>query len=285
MSLGLNLEVGKVYHQSSDARMIIAQEIDNQYYTMTNLIKGDYSFKVLSASKGLYRAEVRYGFVEVDFELPNGRVVFSSRKDDKDDIFSLILSRMVSIPFEVSIDRMGKVLEISGLDRLLDSMIDQFTDMSAEERSNLKTQFMSSFGPDNFKGSFEMLTAIYPEKRVKVGDAWPVSTRLSGPLSASMDGTCMLSSADEEQIVLSGKSAFSSMTNNDPNGNITAKNLRGTMNSEFQLDRKSGWITSASIKQEFEADAILRNNPSYPDGITIPMACSSEMRVSGQVMK
>ncbi len=285
VSLGLNLEVGKEYYQSSDARMIIAQEIENQYYTMTNLVKGDYTFKVLSESKGVYEADVSYGFLEVNLELSGRRMVFSSLKADKDDIFSLILSRMVGVPFRVRIDRMGKVLEIIGLDRLADSMTDQFSELPEEELSKLKTQVQSAFGADSFKGSFEMLTAIYPEKRVKMGDVWPISTKLSGPLSASMDGICTLSSADGDKVILSGRSTFNSMTNNDPNSNITAQNLRGTMNSEFQLDRKSGWIASATIKQEFEAETIIRNNPMFPDGITIPMACSSEMRVSGHLKK
>jgi len=282
IDLGLKLEIGKEYFQSTETKMIIAQEIENRYYVMTNHLRGDVTFKVKSVSDNTYSTEVRYGFLEMDMELPTGRITFSSRKQDTTDVFSLILSKMVGFPFYVKISKQGKVVAFSGVDRLIDSLLVQLKETYPIDQGVLRTQLMSSYGEESFKGNFEMVTAIYPDKPVRIGDSWQVSTKLVGQLSAQLNCTYTLAPSANNKVHITGNANISSIKSDNESASFQSNNLRGKMSSEFQVDERSGWISSAKILQEFEGDMFVKENATYPNGITIPMACSSEIKIVGE---
>jgi hypothetical protein len=276
--LALNLEVGKEYIQKSNAKMTITQNFNGMPIEIGMNIKGDYVFKVIGAENNQYDMEVKYRAVEMEMESAQGKSSFSSNKASDQDIMSTMLSRMIDKPFKMIMGQNGKVIEIKGIDNLFGGMFEGF-DITQQQKDQILAQLKQSYGAKAFKGSFEQITAIYPEGKVKLGKKWTTETNIEAGMSVHVTTNFELKAANTEYFLLHGEGDLSS----NPNSPFVKQNgmdmkilLDGNLTSDIKIDRKTGWIMDATIVQNLSGNTELKASEQMPEGMSIPMTIKSK---------
>jgi hypothetical protein len=280
VEIKLNLELGKVYPQLMYSKAIVMQEINGQKINMDITLNGKLTYRVKSISKKDYQMEVEYKSLSMSMALPQGSANFDSEKKDKSDVFSTFLGEMVNKPFEITMTKIGKITDVKNIEFLIEDVLSHFTELPAEQLAQLKAQFLKSFGEDAFKASFESLSAIYPSKSVDKGESWEIKTKLESGMTADVISTYTLSAINANSHVIKGRSIITS-ANRDTyvpiNGMPTRYDLSGSMSSEIELDKITGWVIEAKINQEIQGDVYIKKNSKLPDGLIIPMVMKSTL--------
>ena len=278
--LGLNLELGKEYRQLTDSKATIIQDINGQKMDMVMTIVGSMSYLVKNVIEGDYEMEVKYESLSMSMQLPQGTMEFSSEKNDEQDIFSTILAEMKNKPFQIKMTKSGKIKEVRDIELLFESAFGKFSQIPENQMAQIKTQWMKSYGEEAFKGNIEMVTAIYPDKPVNKGDSWVIKTKLESGMSADLTATYSYAENNSDYYLIVGDSKIATIDKDayvESNGMPMKYDLTGNMSSEIKVDKVSGWIIEAKIKQDIQGDVYIKGNPQMPEGMKIPMVMKNDM--------
>lgn len=284
-NLSLNLEEGKEYKQVSDSKSIITQDINGQQVKMIMTIKGKMLYKVISVNPSDYSMDVKYESLSMTMDMPQAKMEFSSEKNDKMDIFSTLLSKMVGKSFYVKIAKNGKVIEVKNIESMFESLLENYTDIPDSKLEQLKAQLNKAYGAEAFKGNIEMVTAIFPDNPVNKGDKWTIKTNLESGMSGIVTTEYELANLNSDYFMISGKSVIETEDKDayvESNGMPMKYDMDGSMISEIKVDRETGWIIEANINQEIKGDAYIKENPQIPNGMKIPMIMKNEMEITNE---
>ncbi len=283
--LSLNLEQDKTYKQVTHSNATINQDVYGMKMNIEITMEGSMSFLVKDVTKEGYDMELRYDWMNMTMVLPQATMEFSSEKNDESDLFSSILGKMKEIPLKMKMDHLGKVSGLEDVESLWDSVINQFSQFPLEQRQQVKSQLMNSYGNKAITGSIETITAIFPEKPVKKGAQWNILTNLEAGMSSTLSTTFTFQ-GNEAGFALIGGQGTMETTDKDAyietNGMMMKYDLSGTSTSQFKIDQKSGWIQEATIEQNIGGDAFIKESDQIPEGMTIPMNIRSETRITGE---
>lgn len=282
--LTLNLEEGKEYIQKMTSKATIKQQVGGQNMNMSMAIGGDMSYLVESVNAVDFDLSVAYKSMTMTMNVPQGPMEFSSENASEDDIMSLILAGMTNRRFQVKMTKYGTVQQVKELDKLFESAFAGLPDLSEEQLGQLKNQILKAYGEEAFRGSIEMITAIYPRDKVKIGDDWVVRTKLTSGMSADVTTKYTLVEKTKEHYILTGQAKIFSVDTDEyieTNGMQVKVILNGTMESDIKIDRVSGWIVEAKIIQEMSGNSYIKPSPQLPDGLAVPMEMESDMMFTG----
>lgn len=281
--LELKLNKGEVYTQKISSKISVLQTINDQQVNMNMSINAKMTYEVTDIQNSVYDMEVQYASLIMKMSLPNGEMEFSSEKNDATDIFSTILGSMKNKSFFVKMTKTGKVNEVKNIDVVFSNMFDKFPQLSEAQKQQIKGQLMQAYGEKAFKGNIEMCSAIFSDTPVSEGDKWNINTQLESGMSANMETVYELKEIGDSYCNITGNSKIATADKDayiETNGMPLKYDLVGTMTSEIKIDKKSGWIMNAAIKQSIKGTAYIKDNPQIPGGMAIPMTMNSEMTIS-----
>ena len=285
VDLEFHLEKGKVYKQVYDSKTTVNQNLNGQEINMTITIKGKMSYKVLSVNPNDYDLEVKYNEVSMIIDSPQGKIEFSSEKNDKNDIFSAVLSKLTNGVFNVKMTKKGKILEVKNIDNLFDALFKNFEDIPKYKIKQVKAQLTKAYGAKAFKGNMEMVTAIFPDKPVSIGDKWTIKTNLESGMAASVTTEYSLTDLSAGYAVIKGNAVIKTEDKDayiQTNGMPMKYDLKGTTTSEMKIDRNTGWLIKANTTQEIKGNAYIKGNSQLPEGMKIPMTMKTEGSYRGE---
>ena len=127
----------------------------------------------------------------------------------------------------------------------------------------IKAQIMNAYGEKAFKGNIEMSSAIFPDKRVRKGDKWTITTNLESGMSAVMTSEYTLADVTPTYSLIKGESVIETANKESytkANGRPVRYNLKGSMISEIKVDPASGWTMEAKIDQDIRGDVYMKEN-------------------------
>lgn len=283
--LSLNLKEGKEYRQVTNSKATIIQDINGQKMNMVMSIKGGMSYKVVTVNPSDYDLEVKYERLSMIMELPQGKMEFSSDKNNEQDIFSTLLSKMIGNTFNVKMAKNGKILEVKNIESRIESLFEDFTHIPENQLAQLKAQMTKAYGAEAFKGNIEMATAIFPDNPVNKGDKWTIKTNLESGMAALMTTEYEFSDLGSDFVLIKGNSVIETEDKDayiESNGMPMKYDMTGSMISDIKVDKETGWIIEANIKQEIKGDAFIKENPQMPNGMKIPMTMINEMTINEQ---
>ncbi|HNP19952.1 MAG TPA: DUF6263 family protein [Fulvivirga sp.] len=276
----LRLEKDVEYIQSTNSESTIIQEINGQKMNIVMTINGTMSYLVKAINDDSFDMDVAYKSLSMSMQLPQGKMEFSSEKKDEGDIFSLILSEMKNKEFQVKMTKYGKITEIRNIEKLFESAFSILPEIPEAQLSQIKTQLLKAYGKEAYKGNIEMITAIYPNKKVAKGDEWVINTKLESGMSANMTTTYKFLDSTKEHYLIVGESKIETADKDayiESNGMPMKFDLTGFMTSNIKIDKTSGWIVVAKIDQDIQGDTYIKENPQMPNGMKIPMIMKSKM--------
>jgi hypothetical protein len=281
--LSLKLENGKEYKQITNSIATIIQEVNGQKMNMIMTINGIVTFLVKASDENGYEMDTKFEKLSMSMRMPQLTLEFSSEKNDENDIFSKILGSMKNKTFEVTMSKTGKITEVKNVEALWETAINQFDFFSEMQKEQMKVQIMNAYGAEALKGNIEMVTAIYPDKPVNKGDNWTIYTKLESGMSAKMSTFYEYSDLTADYALIRGDSTIETEDKDayiESNGMPMKYDLKGSMQSEIKVDRKTGWIIEAKINQEIKGDAYIKENPQVPNGMKIPMTMIHETLIT-----
>ncbi len=281
--LSLKLVNGNVYRQITNSKVTISQEVNGQTMDMVMKINGTMTFHVKAIDENGFHMDTKFEKLSMSMQMPQATMEFDSEKKDENDVFSNILGAVIDKTFEVTMTKTGKVTEVKNVEALWETAIDQFDQLSDMQREQIKAQIMQAYGAAALKGSIEMVTAIYPDQPVSIGEKWAINTKLESGMSAIMNTDYELVDLAADYTLIRGNSTIKTADKDayvEANGMPMKYDLAGSMKSEIKVDKNTGWIMEANINQEINGDAYIKENPQIPDGMKIPMAMTTEMVVT-----
>lgn len=284
-AIHLKLKKGETYKQSTKAVSIVEQQVMGMDMEVKMIISGNMSYKVISVTEEGYEMEVSYNSLSLNMSMPQGTTAYDSEDETDEEPYAKALRAMKNKPFQVSLSKYGEVREVRNLDAMFDDVIRQFGDLPAADQEQIKTQLMNSYGEKSFKGSIEMLTSIYPRKKVAVGDEWGTAITLETGFSIDIKSSFTLEEIAADYYVIKGESEIETALKDElveVNGMKMQYDLSGKMDANIKVDKNTGWIMDAVFIQQISGEAKIQDSAQMPGGITIPMKINNESTYSDQ---
>ncbi|MTI20043.1 hypothetical protein E1176_03325 [Fulvivirga sp. RKSG066] len=281
--LGLTLKQGETYNQVMQSDISIVQDFGGQSMEINMKISGNMAFEVAAVENDSYQLKTVFKSLNMAMKMPQGTTEFSSENPTEGDVFSSMLAAIKDQPFDVVMKKNGKVTSVKKLDEMWGKTVDQFEELPAMQKQQIKEQLMKAYGEEAMIGNMEMVTAIYPEGKVKIGDTWTVSTNLEAGMAAKLITEYELVSVSGDKITLKGTGNIATEDKDayvETNGMKMKYDMSGTMNSDIEVDKNSGWIIEADIVQKIDGDATIKANAQMPNDMQIPMKLNTTMKVT-----
>lgn len=283
VNLSLKLQKGEDYKQTTQAQSLVSQEIMGMKMDITMSIAGTMNYRVKAVNGSVYELDVTYEHMSVSMDMPQGKMDYDSESGT--DAFSKVLAAMKNKPFQVKMNKNGKVLEVKNVETLFESAFAKIPEVSETQKRSIMSQLKQAYGEAAFKGNIEMITAIFPDKPVAKGEQWNVATKLESSFPVNLSTTYTYQEEGGDYYKIAGESVVKSEekgTYVEVSGMSIKYDLEGTMASDIVIDKKSGWIREAKIKQHIEGAGTPKSNGMLPEGFQIPIIVENEIQITGE---
>lgn len=281
----MNLKVGERYGQASESNIAINQMVNGQPLDIGMVVSGGMTFLVLSANDEEFQLEMMYEHLSMKIDHPQGTMEFDSEKANGDDIMSTLLEGITMKPIGIVMTRAGIVSEVSDMDSIWANVFAEFSKVPEEQLSLAKGQINEAYGSEALKANIEMVTAIFPDHKVRVGDEWTVQTTMESGMTVNVSTTYKLEEIQADSYVITGDSKLETADTEaivDANGMSMKYDLSGVLLSRISLNKESGWIIEGHSNQDIEGNAHVQASPTMPMAMTIPMTMKNETVITGK---
>lgn len=281
INLQLKLKEGETYSQVQTSKLIIDQTINGQNVETEMTINGKTSYHVNELKGSVYSMDISFDSLSLEMKSAQGSVQFSSESENP-EIMGRVLKALIHQPISARMTWHGKFLEVRS-NTIIEKVVNQFQELNEAQRTQIKQQLEQAWGEEPFKASFEMLSAVYPNENVKVGDKWPISSQLKSTVLLNVDAVYTFTKSSGEGNAIHGDikllPADSSVTA-VINGMPIVYNLSGTISSDIVLDKQTSWISKANLNQTISGTATIKDNEQVPGGLVIPMTLKTQTILS-----
>jgi hypothetical protein len=254
----------------------ISQQFMGQSMTFDIDVRVELSTLVKEKNEEGYELEVRYTRVSTRATYPGGEMVLSS--DDARSSGERALASVVDKPIQVKMDARGKVMEVTGLDALLDAL--------AETNPESIQQIKSSFGEQALQQNFQSGMMMLPDYPVAKGESWTRVQEVNVMIPTKVANTYTFLGSEKGTWKIGCNSVIKmDGAATEANGMQMENNLGGTLAGEFAIDQKTGWVKTGSLTMSLNGENVLKANDRLPMDVKIPMEIESKTIVSGEIKK
>ena len=261
VEIKLNLEKGKEYTQSNTTTVTTKISFpDGNRMDMPVTIVGMMSFIVESESDTAYLVEGRYKKLSMTMKMPQGySMTFDS--ESADDLMSKSFKGIVNNPFRVILLKNGRVFSVD-MTAFWEKLDSALAELPFEQKEQIVEQTKQAYGEKAFKGSLEQAFAFLPEKPVDKGEKWQTKIELNANFPATMDSEYKLEKITKDYLTITGTSNISTnglqnAITESSSGELMKYDLTGTATSTIKIDRNTGWIIEATVKQTLKGKSII----------------------------
>lgn len=275
--LKFNLEENQDYWQSNSSTMYVTQKINGRNSKSKVVIDGLIKFHVNKLEDSVY--DIDADFESLSFKLASDVLSMNySSEDNSDEILSKVYKAMTKQPFTVKMTEKGKIKSMD-ISKVFEHSMEQFSSLSDGQKQIIMDQLKQIFGEKTFIANFEMITALFPNKPVKQGEKWLIRNRLQSIMNVDLSTIYQLKTVTDTSYIIDGECKIVSNPSNFSmfNGMPTKAILDGRMKYATVVDKRTGWITSASINQSFGGTIEIRDNEKIPGGMIIPTTYITEI--------
>ncbi|MEO9893120.1 DUF6263 family protein [Aurantibacter sp.] len=250
-TLEYNLKQGQMFMIKQEAEQMITQELDGASHVLTNLIDGLLQFKVVEINENGYAIELSFEDLNMTMNSSiQGEIMNVRAKEvSEDDMQSKMFNSLLGNPVNIILSKNGKIIEVSGGDKLVDNMVanagieDEFT------LNMMKKSLEKEFGSEALSNSYEQMTYIYSNDAVTIGDSW--QNEFAGKLNAK--NTWTLNELTNANASISGL-ADVIMKIEEP---ALTMNLTGSQSSTVITDITTGFIIKMTVEGESKGSSTM----------------------------
>lgn len=219
-------------------------------------IHGVYSMNVTAVEAGVRSVTTSYKKIHMNMSVMGMEIDIDSDKPQDNGetdpaknplgMMSKMITSIVDKPFVIKVNEEGKVLEVTGFDKIINDMIDA---MKVDEAIKAQTQasMKDQFSEQNIKDQFAQVFYIFPNKEIKVGDTWEKSYSTGGKMAANYTTTFTVKDIDGNNVALTTKTKIGSGS--------TGQEMDGTQSGNVLVDSKTGLMINAEFDQDISVKA------------------------------
>ncbi len=281
--LEMKLSKGQTYRHIMDMDMSIKQTVQGTEMDINMKMKCHVVYKIKEVVNSVYDIEASYEKLSMNMGMSGNEMSFDSDKKDDSHPIAAVLSGMVNKPFTMKMNNTGKIIEVKGIDSLFAGMFDKIPNLSEEQKEQFKTQFSQAYGEKTLKGNFDMTTSIFPSKAVTVGDTWHMHSKLESSMPLSIHTVYKLKSVSDSAYHITGESEMATTDNEkytEVSGMSMRYNMKGAMQIEIAVNKKTGWLMNGIVRQNFGGIAEIKDSPELPGGMSLPMKITMLMNIT-----
>lgn len=260
--LQYNLAVGTSFTVAQEAKQHITQDLQGTDQVIENTLTSEMHFKVVAVNDATITLEMTYKAMKMLMTSPSLGVIMKADTDEKDvlDTTSNMFKATLDIPVTITMEKSGKILDVTGGEKLIESMFKASNITELAQMEAARAQFEKQFGSSALSQSFEQMTYVLPAKKVAINETW--TTVFSGNLEAK--NTWKLVEYAPEVAKITG-TATTVMSTIDEN---VVMILNGTQTSNITLDPKTGLFQNIVVTSENSGNTqIAAANASIPTTI------------------
>jgi hypothetical protein len=280
--LRYNLETGKEYFQEVTTESKIQQHIIGMDMEINNTMVMVMGYKVLNKDGRYYDLEVRYVSMLMYMETPYGVNSLNSASEDESDPGSMMLAKLINVPFRMTMRDDGKVTEIKNLDALFNNMMEGVGDINDPEMMQLSAQLQQQFSEQAMKSQVESYAKIFPEDPVAVGDQWETTMEMVSVMPLKVNTVYQFMGENDGLYHIQGLSEIkSSDMPAEASGMNMTMDMGGNQTFSFLIDKSTGWISEATMIQDLAGD-VTAQNPMDGESFNFTMSISSNITIEGR---
>lgn len=268
VTLRLQLPEGTTYHQRTTQQQTIKQnvmgmqqEIESSFQQTSRSevteVRPDGAMVIeITTTRVRNRSSVGGMVMEYDSENPPANP----------DVMASMLEGMVGSTMTVVCSPSGQILEMSGFDAMMDDM---FRGAGGEMPPALREQMNSQFGEEAMRESMALLTDIYPERPISIGDSFTSTASLPSMMNMRVSTSYTLRAVENGLAILDVSGSMDTMQGSsmDMGGMSVELNLEGRQTGEMHLDLQNGLLMYMEMNQTASGNATITG----PQSMDIPM--------------
>jgi hypothetical protein len=251
--LKFNLEKGKGYDYEMVWDMntkVMGQETVisiGGLYSM-NIIDDDGKVKSVATSYKRLNMNMKVGGVEMDLDSDKAPEDNSETGKEKNPLAVMrkVISGITGKTFIIKVDEEGKVLEVTGFDKIINDMIDS-TGVDEDIRTQVMASMKGQFNEQSMKDQFAQIFTIFPNKEIKVGDSWEKTYNTGGKMPAKNITTYTVTDIDGDHVSMTSRTKIESNNNE--------MEIDGKQNGNIIVDSKTGLMINAEYTQDLKVKA------------------------------
>lgn len=277
--LSLSLKKGQSYYIESSTEQDIKSYITDTAQVIKQNFTIGYTFDVVNVDASEI-AEIKVTYSKVSFKQDGSMGVIEYNSDnppEEIDPLAKAYKMLYNKTFTMKMTAKGSITGIDGIEPMIDSMIVDLELSDEENNGKIIEGIKKQYGEESMISYFENILAIYPEKKVKVGEAWSKKFSVQNPYPMIYDNTWKLKDIKNGIAVIDTKTSIdtiSAKTVVEMGEFSIAYKIHGKQNGVIKVDTKTGMITESVTNQNIEGMFIMKRK-DIPDKIETPLNIQS----------
>jgi hypothetical protein len=266
LNLRFNLQPQTEYLYTIDMNQTNTQTVDGEEQRLKQQMILVIEFDVLKRdSDNITEVGLTYKRVKIDQDYGHQIVQFDS--DVPPEFLDPSMKGMAALPGTYLLVRYspkGKVVDIDGIDRMLDKMIAAMELPEKPEKEKIIANLRKQYGDDAIRQQIEQLTEFYPDKTVAVGDTWKNEIAMSSGFPMQIKSSYALQSRSDGI----GTITVSSTVSSNPQDRIEmgplsmAYDVKGTQSGKIQVEESTGLAIRSEVNLQFSGQVNVSGVPN-----------------------
>ena len=282
-TLSLNLTTGETYTHRINSIMNNTQNVNGMDMSMKMNLESVINYKVLNSTPAFYEIEVRYADLKMKMEMPNMTQEFDSKKNETKDILSKMMNALQKNHLTMKITKSGEIIEVKNTENFL-SAIDEFTDVSSEQRAQMKELISKSYGEKTLRENMKTSLINFPAQAIAIGENWIIKYTIeNGIASVGIETAYELKEITPDYILITGISKIESLNKDkytEQSGMEMRSDMNGTISATYKINKNTGWIIEGKADQKLKGNSYIKENEALPDGMTLPIEIITSTKIT-----
>lgn len=281
----LHLIIGKTYNLTATGSTSTVQGINGRENKVDLSVNFQLAFKAEAFHDTVYELSGAYRSIEVRIGMPDTAIKMSGSVAEKRDTGSLIITKLIGKPFRLVIAAGGHIKSVNGLDELITGAVKSIALNDSLKRLQASAQIAQLLGPNAIRNLLEQGLAIFPDKPVSTSDQWTTINKSVTPYPVQLNTVYRLFNESATGYEVYGDGTMSSDTTAKAeyiNGVKMKYMLTGTTLADIRIDKESGWITEAQIRQWVSGEIRISDDQKSSADMAIPIMFNTEITITDQ---
>lgn len=186
--------------------------------------------------------------INVDTDKPSEPMNEAELKANPLGMMDKVFAGIKGKEFIMKVNEEGKVLEVSGFEKIVNSMIDSMG-VEGDAKMQMQASLQDQFNEQAIKDQFSQVLSIFPNKEIKVGDSWEKSLQMGGRMPAKYITKYTVKEIEGDHVSLSAQTNIGSTNSESDSYRMEVK---GIQNGSLLVDSKTGLVINAEFDQDIE---------------------------------
>jgi len=284
VELRLRLKKGDVYHVKQSVEQKITQEFQGQKMEIAQTFGFGYLYVVQEVDpESTATIKITYDSVAMKQDGPMGHVEYdSTHPPGPVPMQAKAFAGMLGLGFTMKITPEGEVKEVKGVDAMLQKMLENSGLPEGPMRDGMAQGLKKQFSDEGMKEMMSQMTGFYPKEPVGAGEKWKREIKISKTLPMIIDSTYTLKSRKDGVATIDAVMVVKPNPKGEPMDMGVMKvgyKLGGKQQGSFEVNEATGMVKTSRLKQKLSGTIVIEGMPNQPEGMTLPMAIESDVKV------